>query len=221
MNFKKLRFNHHPYKKFFSRIWDFLTSKTGAFLIGISAIAVGSYQFYINKPILKYEIDIDNVISSSNANDLKVTVKEKEYKDLYKTTLILNNDGALALSGTDVSKIGHDPIRVVVPKGASVVSALIDNTITSSAVDARLIPYEESYIIDFDYLNPDNRIGIIVLHEDEKPGFYITGSAVNVNSIAREWNEHEVRLFLISSITLLYIVFITLYVYHKRRARYF
>ena len=34
-------------------LWDFLTSKTGAFIIGVSAIAVGWYQFYISRQILK------------------------------------------------------------------------------------------------------------------------------------------------------------------------
>ena len=78
-------------KDFFQSIWNFLLSQTGTFLIGVSAIAVGTYQFYINKPILKYQTAVTNIVSSINDNEIKVTVKEKEYKDLYQTTVILTS----------------------------------------------------------------------------------------------------------------------------------
>ncbi len=211
--------HHHPYKRFFMSLWDFLTSKTGAFLIGVSAIAVGSYQFYINKPIMKYETDISNIVSSNNINDLKVTIKEKEYKDLYKTTLILTNTGALALSGNDVSKMGHDPIRVQIPKGIEIVSYQIDNNLTSPSISAKLIPYKGDLVISFDFINPDNQIGINILHEKESDDFSIVGSAVNVNGISKTWNEKEVRTFLIGAVSLFYAVFIGLYIIRKRRER--
>lgn len=92
-------------------LWDFLTSKTGAFIIGVSAIAVGWYQFYISRPILKYDTEALTFISSQNDNDYRVQVKGREYKDLYQTRVYLYNVGASALSGKDVSKPGHDPIQ--------------------------------------------------------------------------------------------------------------
>ena len=63
-------------------LWDFFTSKTGAFIIGVGAIVIGMYQFYISKPILKYEAEHTNIVSSTDVTDLKVTVREKEYKDM-------------------------------------------------------------------------------------------------------------------------------------------
>ena len=37
---------------------------------------------YISKPILKYEAEHTNIVSSTDVTDLKVTVREKEYKDM-------------------------------------------------------------------------------------------------------------------------------------------
>lgn len=106
----------------------FFTSKTGAFIIGVGAIVIGMYQFYISKPILKYEAEHTNIVSSTDVTDLKVTVREKEYKDMYLTTLTLMNTGSQALDGDDVSKVGHDPIRIVVPKDARLVSYNINKS---------------------------------------------------------------------------------------------
>lgn len=97
------------YLNIMNALWDFFTSKTGAFIIGVGAIVIGMYQFYISKPILKYEAEHTNIVSSTDVTDLKVTVREKEYKDMYLTTLTLMNTGSQALDGDDVSKVGHDP----------------------------------------------------------------------------------------------------------------
>ena len=92
------------YLNIMNALWDFFTSKTGAFIIGVGAIVIGMYQFYISKPILKYEAEHTNIVSSTDVTDLKVTVREKEYKDMYLTTLTLMNTGSQALDGDDVSK---------------------------------------------------------------------------------------------------------------------
>ena len=70
------------YLNIMNALWDFFTSKTGAFIIGVGAIVIGMYQFYISKPILKYEAEHTNIVSSTDVTDLKVTVREKEYKDM-------------------------------------------------------------------------------------------------------------------------------------------
>ena len=171
--------------------WDFLTSKTGAFLIGISAILVGSYQFYINKPILQYTAVTNNVISSKNENDFKVIVKSQEYKDLYQTNVTLINNGEQALAGSDVSKIGHDPIRIVIPQDAGVTHYTIDKNETSPAVSAHLEKIDNAIIITFDFLNPDNQITATILHQNNVKGFKIVGTAVNVNEITPAWSEHD------------------------------
>lgn len=175
-------------QKAMSKIWDFLTSKTGGFIIGISAILIGSYQFYINRPILRYSSTTSNLVSSQNDVNPKLKVNDQEFSDLYVTKIILNNDGALALSGADVSKIGHDPIRIHVPKGAKVVHYSVDNLLTSEAVSSNVQTLDNGDIlIKFDFLNPDNMIGITLLHENADEEFYVTGSAVNVNRITKEW----------------------------------
>lgn len=198
-------------------MWNFLTSKTGAFIIGVSAILVGTYQFYINKPILKYEAEHTNIVSSRNINDLKVTVKEKEYKDLYLTSMTLLNTGSQALDGDNVSKIGHDPIRIVIPPDARLVSYLVDNKDTSKSVTVKLVPYQDSLIIDFDYLNPDNQITVLLLHEKDSDDFKIVGSAVNVNSITRAWTPVQTRELVIAMLVFCLAAYILLNVFVRRR----
>lgn len=185
-------FHHSKFKAFLHNLWDFLTSKTGAFIIGISAILVGSYQFYINKPILEYTANTSNIISSNNKNDFKVIVKSKEYEDLFQTDVTLLNSGEQALAGSDVSKVGHDPIRVVVPKDAGMTHYTVDNNQTSPSVTVHLEQLQNDILILFDFLNPDNRITVTILHENNVQGFKIVGSAVNVNEITEAWSEHKI-----------------------------
>ncbi len=185
-------FHRSRFKRFLKHCWDFLTSKTGAFLIGVSAILVGSYQFYINRPILEYVTSTNNIISSNNKNDFKIIVKSEEYKDLYQTDVTLINSGEQALAGADVSKIGHDPIRIVIPKGAGVTHYTIDNNQTSPAVTAELEDIGSAIVIKFDFLNPGNQITVTVLHKNNTPDFKIVGSAVNVNEITRAWSRQQI-----------------------------
>lgn len=202
-------------------LWDFLTSKTGAFIIGVSAIAVGWYQFYISRPILKYDTETLNFISSQNENDYKVQVKGKEYKDLYQTRVYLYNVGASALSGSDVSKPGHDPIRLVVPKEAGMVHYTLDNTATTDAITAKINPVNDELVLDFDYLNPDYQIAVSVLHENPTDDIKITGSALNVNEITREWNDKDLKFWGLWGLGLLYFILVAVYIYHHRDRKFF
>ena len=207
------------FKNFLQSIWNFLLSQTGTFLIGVSAIAVGTYQFYINKPILKYQTALTNIVSSVNDNDLKVTIKEKEYKDLYQTTVVLSNNGEQALAGEDVSKIGRDPIRIVIPKKAKVVSYILDKNQTSPEVSVKLVAIEGAIVLDFDFLNPGSQIAVTLLHEYPDTDFVIRGSALNVTSIDREWNKTEERIFIISLVSAFYIFFIAAYILRRIKRR--
>ena len=202
-------------------LWDFLTSKTGAFIIGVSAIAVGWYQFYISRPILKYDTETLNFISSQNENDYKVQVRGKDYKDLYQTRVYLYNVGASALSGSDVSKPGHDPIRLVVPKEAGMVHYTLDNTATTDAITAKINPVNDELVLDFDYLNPDYQIAVSVLHENPTDDIKITGSALNVNEITREWNDKDLKFWGLWGLGLLYFILVAVYIYHHRDRKFF
>lgn len=208
-------------KYIIAALWDFLTSKTGAFIIGVSAIAVGWYQFYISRPILKYDTETLNFISSQNENDYKVQVKGKEYKDLYQTRVYLYNVGASALSGSDVSKPGHDPIRLVVPKEAGMVHYTLDNTATTNAITAKINPVNDELVLDFDYLNPDYQIAVSVLHENPTDNIKITGSALNVNEITREWNDKDLKFWGLWGLGLLYFILVAVYIYHHRDRKFF
>ena len=144
--------------------------------------------------------------SSKNENDFKVIVKSQEYKDLYQTNVTLINNGEQALAGSDVSKIGHDPIRIVIPQGAGVTHFTIDKNETSPAVSAHLEELDNAIIITFDFLNPDNQITATILHQNNVKGFKVVGTAVNVNEITPAWNEHDYLTAITAGLSLLCVL---------------
>ena len=194
--------------------WNFWTSKTGAFILAVSGIAFGYYNFYISRPILKYETEKVTFISSQNNNEYAVSVKGKDYKDLYLTRVYLHNKGAMALSGSDVSKIGHDPIRITVPEGAKLVHYTLDNTATTDAITAHLEKVDNDLVIKFDYLNPDYQIAASLLHENPDAEFTVSGSALNVNEITREWSDEAIKSYILWSLGILYSLLLLLYIYN-------
>lgn len=196
-------------------LWNFLTSPTGAFLIAVSAILIGYYQFYISRPILKYTTQTTEISSSDENDDFKIHINGKDYPQIYKTTVTLKNSGEDALSGSDVSAIGHDPIRIPLPPRVKILYYGINNSETSSDVSAKLIRKNNAIIIEFNYLNPDNQIAVNLFSTDKYQNFQIVGSAVNVNKITQAWSPAQTRKFiirLIAGLILFYALFIYLYV---------
>ncbi len=199
----------------FEIIWNFWTSPTGAFILAVSAIALGYYQFYISRPILRYETNTVKLISSSNTNEYAVDVKGKKYKDLYLTKVYLYNQGEQALSGTDVSHIGHDPIRIEVPKEALMQHYNLDNDETTNAITAKVVPYGKDLILNFDFLNPDYQYVVNILHEKPTDGIKVAGSALNVNEITKAISDRELKTWLIWGLGALYLLLIIRYVVKK------
>lgn len=217
---KITKYIRHDFPRIISALWNFLISKTGAFLLAVSAIVIGWYQFYINRPILKYMVETTNFISSQNNNAYEVIIKGRKYNDVYLSKITLQNKGAAALSGADVSKIGHNPIRVVIPKDSNILHYTLDKTITTQALTAELKEYNGDVVITFDFLNPDYQIGIAILHQNPKAEFAITGSALNVNQIEREWSNREVKTWAWIIMGLLYFVLIGFYIYNHWHKKY-
>lgn len=215
LNIKKINpWHHNKIKEFWQALWNFMTSKTGAFIIGVSAIAIGYYQFYVSRPIMKYAVETTPFISSLDDNDFKVSVHGNDYKDLYISRVYLINKGQQALAGSDVSKIGHDPIRIVIPDEAKMAHYAIDHQLTSQATSADLLKDDKDLIIKFDFINPDNQISTAILHESSAPKFYITGSALNVNSIEREWSDKEIKFWGLWGLGILYLILVLAYLYN-------
>lgn len=205
---------HRDWKAFMRAFWNFWTSPTGAFILAVSSIAIGYYIFYISRPILKYQTETVTFISSQNDNDYKVHVKGKEYSDLYMTRVFLQNKGATALSGNDVSKIGHDPIRIVVPQDAKLVHYTLDNTETTQAISSDLKEVNGDLVIEFDFLNEDYQIVASLLHENPDAEFIVAGSALNVNEISREWSDRQIKFWGLWGLGILYLILVLVYLYH-------
>lgn len=208
---------------FLSRVlkdfWAFWTSPTGAFILAVSAIALGYYQFYISRPILRYETNTVKLISSANNNEYAVDVHGKKYKDLYLTKVYLYNQGEQALSGADVSHIGHDPIRIIIPKDAKMRHFNLDNDETTGAITAKIVPYGDDLVLNFDFLNPDYQYVVNILHETPTEDIVVSGSALNVNEITRAISDRELKTWLLWGLGALYILLIIRYIVKKLMKR--
>lgn len=217
---------HHPSFRhmhhrpgFWNRLWSFLTSSTMAFMLAVSAILIGYYQFYLSRPILEYTSSTSKVISSSQQG-LQFHINGKVYADLYKSVVTLTNTGEEALSGSNVSPVGHDPIRIPVPPRIKILYYGIDDETTSPAVDAKLEYDDNAVIIKFAYLNPNNRIAVDLYSEQSYNQYKITGSAAGVNQISQTMTPRE-RRKLITLIALGMIAFYSLFtwLYFRRHRR--
>ncbi|MBQ8870192.1 MAG: hypothetical protein IJ019_02310 [Alphaproteobacteria bacterium] len=205
-----------PLKKFLHKLWLFLISNVGAFIIGFSALFFGVYQFYIDRPIIKYDTSSRSFISSQNENNFKVTVNDTEYKDLYQTNVILQNTGQEALAGSDVSRIGHNPIRIIVPESAQMVHYTIDNTLTSQSVSANLTKYKNSLVIGFDFLNPQDQIGVSILHQNPNDNFVVKGSAIGVKQVKHVITDKQMLYIAVGLMIGIYILTIILTFFDKK-----
>lgn len=203
-------------KKFFNRVWRFLISNVGAFFIGFSALMIGIYQFYINRPIIEYDTASHNFISAQNDNKFKVMVENKEYDNLYQTVVIMQNNGQQPLSGSDVSRIGHNPIRVLVPPEAEMVHFTVDKQLTSSDIDVELKEYKGNIIIGFDFLNPGDQIAVTILHQKPSDNFKIVGTALGVTSIGQVMTERELLWIVVSVFAGIYILTVILSVLERK-----
>jgi hypothetical protein len=200
-------------------IWNFWTSPEGAFILAVSAMALGYYQFYISRPILRYDTNTVKLISSSNSNNYTVDILGKKYQDLYLTKVYLYNQGEQALSGSDVSHIGHDPIRIKIPKEAKMQHFNLDNEETTSSITAEVVPYGKDLVLNFDFLNPDYQYVVNILHEAPSDNIVVTGSALNVSEISRTISGRELKEFIIWGLGTLYLILIMWYVFKKWHRR--
>lgn len=200
-------------------MWNFWTSPEGAFILAVSAMALGYYQFYISRPILRYDTNTVKLISSSNSNNYTVDILGKKYQDLYLTKVYLYNQGEQALSGSDVSHIGHDPIRIKIPDEAKMQHFNLDNEETTSSITAEVVPYGKDLVLNFDFLNPDYQYVVNILHEAPSDNIIVTGSALNVSEITRTISGRELKEFIIWGLGTLYLILIMWYVFKKWHRR--
>ena len=197
-------------------IWAFWTSPTGGFILAVSAIFLGYYQFYVSRPILMYDLNTVKLVSSLNTNNYEIKVAGKRFDNLYLTKVYLFNLGKEALSGKDVSQIDKDPIRIEVPKNAGLQHFNVDNEETTSAIATQIIPRGNDLILKFDFFNPEYQYVVNILHTNLTDGIKVTGSALNVNSIKRVVSGRELMYWLVWGLCLVYFILILRYIVKKK-----
>lgn len=194
---------------------EFFFSAEGAFVIGVTGLVSAYYFYYINKPILEYDTTTTKIVSDNNETGIIVQVKGQEYKNLYMTGVVLQNSGGLGLSGKDVSPLGDEPVRIIFPPQNKIVAYHIDNNQTSDEISSRLIPADNELVIEFNYINPDSRITVNIIHEENVADFVMKGNALNVGDISPKSDVNEFTYICWGLLILFYLLMYALYVYRR------
>ena len=205
----------HNIKRKFRFFMEFFFSAEGAFVIGVTGLVLAYYFYYINKPILEYDTKTTKIVSDSNETGIVVKVNGKEYKNLYLTSVILENSGGVGLSGKDVSPVGDDPVRIIFPQNNKIVSYHIDNNQTSDEISSKLLPAENELIIEFNYINPDSRITVNIVHEENIADFKMRGNALNVGNISPKNDINKCNYLCWGILGIFYLLMYLLYAYRR------
>lgn len=147
-----------------------------AFMLAVSAILIGYYQFYLSRPILEYSSLTDRLISSAGNKDMHMRINGKKYTNVYKSVITLTNSDEAALSEGDASPENHAPIRIPIPPQVKVLYYNIDSENTSPDVAAKLEKNDNDILIKFSYLNPGNSLAVDLFSEQDYDQYKITGS---------------------------------------------
>ena len=209
----------HNHRALMRKIWSFLISSSMAFLLAILAMVAGYYQFYLSRPILEYSSATDKIISTSSSEGINLHINGNDYKDIYRTVVSLINNGEEALSGSDVSPLEHDPIRIPIPPQVKILYYNINYENTSPEVDAQLLRIKDGIAIKFSYLNPGNSIAVNLFSEQDYNQFKIVGSAAGVNKITQTLSHRQTKkiiIFGILGIIIFYALFSVWY-FHRHR----
>ncbi len=211
------KFRHHG--KFFNKVWSFLVSSSMAFLLAILAMIVGYYQFYLSRPILEYSSSTDKIVSTSASEGVHLHIDGINYKNIYRSVVSLVNNGEEALSGSDVSPLGHDPIRIPIPPQVKIVYYSINYENTSPEVDAQLLRIKDGIVIKFGYLNPGNSVAVNLYSEQDYDQFKVVGSAVGVNEITQTLNHRQTKRMIIWGVigTIIFYLLFSLWYFHRHR----
>ena len=210
-------FRHHG--KFFNKVWSFLVSSSMAFLLAILAMIVGYYQFYLSRPILEYSSSTDKIVSTSASEGVHLHIDGINYKNIYRSVVSLVNNGEEALSGSDVSPLGHDPIRIPIPPQVKIVYYSINYENTSPEVDAQLLRIKDGIVIKFGYLNPGNSVAVNLYSEQDYDQFKVVGSAVGVNEITQTLNHRQTKRMIIWGVigTIIFYLLFSLWYFNRHR----
>jgi len=162
-------------------------------LIGIvisAIIAIGIYFKSRKKKKLKW-VDFRSPFIAKNIlkiEGLKITYKDQIVSDLILTRIILENSGNETIKREDIATM--EPLKIIVKNPCNIME-FIDIEQTEKANNFKLELIDDNNIkIDFEYIEPKNKVIIPILHTRcEKNNFIVGGKIIGgkiTHNIAEE-----------------------------------
>ncbi|HIU52571.1 MAG TPA: hypothetical protein IAD20_00650 [Candidatus Scatocola faecipullorum] len=102
-------------------------------------------------------------------------------QDVFITTLILENNSPVVLERSlDKEK---DPLMIV---SNNIEFAHIDNSKSTKTSYVNLVENSEGLLVNFDFLNPNDRIYINLIHKQENQDFKVKGSFKGITEVKKK-----------------------------------
>ncbi|PWM96633.1 MAG: hypothetical protein DBX42_02305 [Azospirillum sp.] len=142
------------------------------------------YYNFFEKPSLVYSIQSTKISVpelQTSKHTLKVMVDNELVQDVFITTLILENNSPVVLERSlDKEK---DPLMIV---SNNIEFAHIDNSKSTKTSYVNLVENSEGLLVNFDFLNPNDRIYINLIHKQENQDFKVKGSFKGITEVKKK-----------------------------------
>lgn len=157
----------------------------GGLIIGLSGIILAIYFFVKSKKIKKkyYQLKSFNLIheSVSDLPDLEVKYKGNVVNNLTITKIAIWNSGNQTINKQDI--VDLDPLRIYGRDGIEIFDIEIIDVVESSN-DYKLTKKEDSWNLNFDYVDPNHGCGLVIYHSGkESNDILISGKLKGQGSI--------------------------------------
>ena len=108
-------------------------------------------------------------------------VNDKLVQDVFVTTLIMENNSPVVLERSLDKE--NDPLMIV---GNNIEFAHIDTSKSTKTSYVKLVEKSEGLLVNFDFLNPNDRIYINLIHKQKNQDFKVKGSFKGITEVKKK-----------------------------------
>ncbi len=158
--------------------WCFLTV-----VVGLSLSLLGAHIYYkhFQAPELSFIRRTYAIFSDVNTHNAHIAlfINEKQVKNLYMTTIKIENTGGVVLERGNFSA-EMNPLRII---GENIESVFIDENNSNFNSTTQIVKKDGEFLINFNWLNPGDYITINVFHENKNSKINLIGSFEKIGTL--------------------------------------
>lgn len=154
-----------------------------AVVVGLSLSLLGAHIYYrhFQAPELSFIRRTYAIFSGVNTHNAHIAlfINEKQVKNLYMTTIKIENTGGVVLERENFSA-EMNPLRII---GENIESVFIDENNSNFNSTTQIVKKDGEFLINFNWLNPGDYITINVFHENKNSKINLIGSFEKIGTL--------------------------------------